>query len=240
MPKLHGSNSFLEWRIQTQSVDHCPLRKPLWMSHAGMLGTKCASEPAKANENWPWTQIPSEERWQTWQKGKIWHTLVFTGDQTALGKDTHTEKPLLQFETPPTEHVTLLLLTAGSYSLMSFLTANSLSNCFFFFFFFFISQPGLPASHLKPSKRLLLLLVSSSYICSEGVTAVRRKKDPAEDFSIELSEAGCFNKSCPMKGQGTFCEVASPMTLSFGAPRWTLSARTSFPKIKSTWQVFTG
>ena len=148
------------------------------------------------------------------------HTGFHWGSDCFRKRHTHTEKPLLQFETPPTEHVTLLLLTAGSYSLMSFLTANLLSNCFFFFFFFFffISQPGLPASHLKPSKRLLLLLVSSSYICSEGVTAARRKTDPAEDFSIELSEAGCFNKSCPMKGQGTFCEVASPMTLSLGAP----------------------
>ena len=57
MPKLHGSNWFLGWRIQTQCVDHCPFHEPLWMSHAGELGTKCVSKAAKANENWPWTRI---------------------------------------------------------------------------------------------------------------------------------------------------------------------------------------
>lgn len=130
MPKLHGSNRFLGWRIQTQSVDHCPLHEPLWMSHAGMLGTKCVRKLAKANENWPWTQIPSEEWWQTWQKGRLWHTLVSSGEQAALWRNTHTEKSLLLFETSPIEHMTLLLLTAGIYSPESFLTTNSHSYCF--------------------------------------------------------------------------------------------------------------
>lgn len=89
-------------------------------------------------------QEASKERWQTWQKGKIWHAVCFqwwTGSCTK--KHTHAEEPLLLFETPPIRHMTPLLLTAGIYSLESFLTADSYSNCFF------ISQPVLPASHLK-------------------------------------------------------------------------------------------
>lgn len=72
---------------------------------------------------------------------------------------SHAEEPLLLCEKPPIEHMTLLLLTAGIYSLESFLTTDSNSKCFFFSFFF-SCQPVLPASHLKLSKSLLLLLVS--------------------------------------------------------------------------------
>lgn len=53
-------------------------------------------------------------------------------------------------------HMTLLLLTAGSYSLESFHTTDAYSYCFVFI----ISQHVLPASHLKLSKSLILLLVS--------------------------------------------------------------------------------
>ncbi len=92
MPKLHGSNRFLGWRIQTPSVDHCPFREALWMSHAGTLGTKCVSKAAKANENWPWTQIPSEEQWQTWQKGKnLTHVGFHWGTGSFMKKHTHWE-----------------------------------------------------------------------------------------------------------------------------------------------------
>lgn len=33
MPKLHGSDWFLGWRIQTQSVDHCPFPPSLCECH---------------------------------------------------------------------------------------------------------------------------------------------------------------------------------------------------------------
>ena len=104
-------------------------------------------------------------------------------------------------------------------------------------------QPLLPASHLKLEKASY---ASLSPLCSPLPTSVVKGSlqlegnRPSSRFSIELSEAGCFNKSFPIKGQGTFCEVASTMTLSFGALWWTLSARTSFPEIKRTWQAFTG
>lgn len=217
MPKLHGSNSFLEWRIQTQSVDHCPLRKPLWMSHAGMLGTKCASEPAKANENWPWTQIPSEERWQTWQKGKIWHTLVFTGDQTALGKDTHTEKPLLQFETPPTEHVTLLLLTAGSYSLMSFLTANSLSNCFFFFFFLTVSPVYLPVIW-SPLKGCFSSLSPLAISALKGSLQLEGKKTRQRIFQLNCQKLAVLINPAQWKGREPFVKWPHPWRSAWVLP----------------------
>ena len=220
MPKLHGSNSFLEWRIQTQSVDHCPLRKPLWMSHAGMLGTKCASKPAKANENWPWTQIPSEERWQTWQKGKIWHTLVFTGDQTALGKDTHTEKPLLQFETPPTEHVTLLLLTAGSYSLMSFLTANLLPNCFFFsfFFFFFISQPVYLPVIWSPLKGCFSSLSPLAISALKGSLQLEGKKTRQRIFQLNCQKLAVLINPAQWKGREPFVKWPHPWRSAWVLP----------------------
>lgn len=109
-------------------------------------------------------------------------------------------------------------------------------------FFSSVSLFYLPviSSSLKACFSSLSLLRSPSlHLLWRGHCSSRENR-PSSGFSIELSEAGCFNKSCPIKGQGTFCEVASPMTLSLGALRWTLSARTSFPKIKSTWQVFTG
>lgn len=218
MPKLHGSNSFLEWRIQTQSVDHCPLRKPLWMSHAGMLGTKCASEPAKANENWPWTQIPSEERWQTWQKGKIWHTLVFTGDQTALGKDTHTEKPLLQFETPPTEHVTLLLLTAGSYSLMSFLTTNSLSNCFFFYFFFLSVSPVYLPVIWSPLKGCFSSLSPLAISALKGSLQLEGKKTRQRIFQLNCQKLAVLINPAQWKGREPFVKWPHPWRSAWVLP----------------------
>lgn len=155
------------------------------MSHAGMLGTKCVSKLAKANENWPWTQIPSEKRWQTWPKGKIWHTLVPSGEQAAFWRNTqtHTEKLLWRFKTPPIEHMTLLLITAGIYSSESFLTTNLRSKCFFFFFFLSGRLFYLPVISWS-LKELRLLCVSPPYICSEGATAFRGKKDPALDFQL--------------------------------------------------------
>lgn len=108
-------------------------------------------------------KIPSEEHWQTWQKGKISHTLVSTGEQADLWINTHSEKVILQFETPV--NMTMLLLTTGVCSLESFLSADFPSIFFY-----------LPVI-LKSLKNGSLTCLSSATLpngCSEGVTAVRR------------------------------------------------------------------
>lgn len=110
------------------------------------------------------------------------------------------------------------------------------SYCFFFFVQS-VSLLYLPVISSSRDSSLSLLSSPSLHLFWRGHCSWRGNI-PSSRFSIELSDAGCFNKSFPMKGQGTLCEVASPMTLSFGALQWTLSARTSLPQIKSTWQAF--
>lgn len=142
----------LGFRMETAACTNCPFHEPLWMSHAGDLGTDCVSKAANAIENWRWTQIPSEKQWQTWQKGKIWHTLVSTGEKAALWRNTHWETSATIWNTTQTYDTVALHcrhLQLGDIS------HHWLYFSFLFFFFFY-----LPASHVTLSKSLLFLLVS--------------------------------------------------------------------------------
>ena len=148
------------------------------------------------------------------------HTGFHWGSDCFRKRHTHTEKPLLQFETPPTEHVTLLLLTAGSYSLMSFLTANLLSNCFFFSFFFIslsVSPVYLPVIW-SPLKGCFSSLSPLAISALKGSLQLEGKQTQQRIFQLNCQKLAVLINPAQWKGREPFVKWPHPWRSAWVLP----------------------